>query len=131
MPLDLRTVGPVPVDRGPVSPSLTPVSVRGRISPTVNEITERDAAGGANADITFTFYQGQAAGHFVRFFYDGVELLAAQVRTLVGTETPGGTAVVTLPNATLLAQGNGQKQIFMKSILMPLRPMQATFNAHP
>ncbi|MCV9920812.1 hypothetical protein OIU19_18665 [Pseudomonas sp. BT-42-2] len=112
VPLDLRTVGPVPVDRGPVNPSLTPVSVRGRISPTVNEITERDVAGGANADITFTFYQGLAAGHFVRFFYDGVELLAAQVRTLVGTETPGGTAVVTLPNAILLAQGNGQKQIF-------------------
>lgn len=112
VPLDLRTVGPVPADRGPVNPSLTPVSVRGRISPTVNEITERDVAGGASADITFTFYQGLAAGHFIRFFYDGVELLAAQVRTLVGTETPGGTAVVTLPNAILLAQGNGQKQIY-------------------
>jgi len=110
VPVDLRTVGPIPDDEGPVNPRLTAVIVRGRGSAVDNVLTERDVD--ADADITFTFYERLAAGHFVRFFYDGVELLAAQVRTLTGAETPGSAVIVTLPRAIFLAQGNGPKHIF-------------------
>ena len=111
VPLDLRTVGPVPIDQGPVNTALTPVVVRGPASQTDNLIDSRDT--GQDGVITFTYYEGLAAGHVVRFFYDG-GTAADQVAELelVGNETVGTTVTVALPEAVITARGNGRKPIY-------------------
>ncbi|MFG0631754.1 hypothetical protein [Pseudomonas sp. xss_2] len=115
--LDLRTVGPGPnpgdLEEGPVNTALVPVTVSGAVDQLPNEITAND--GGADADITFTYYQGLAAGHVVRFFYDGEEL--PNPLTLSGTEVVGDTVVVPLSNAVFRRIGSGQKPIFYQVYL--------------
>ncbi|WP_194790545.1 hypothetical protein [Pseudomonas sp. UFMG81] len=106
VPVDLRTVGPVPGDEGPVNDALVPIVVRGTVSQQDNLITEADA--NDDAGITFTYYTEVGAGHVIKFFYDGKEL--AEVLTLVGNEA--GTKSVVLPRDVFLESGNGQKQAY-------------------
>lgn len=102
--VNLKTVGPRPIDPGPVNDQLVPLLIRGGVDRKDNEIGPADA--GVAASVSFTVYEGAALGHVVRFFYDGVSAGTYDVKD---TDAEGDVVALTLDWSLIRDHGNGTK----------------------
>lgn len=105
--VNLKTIGPPPIDPGPINDKLTPLLVRGGVDRQDNKIGPNDA--GQNASVTFTVYEGAAPGQVVRFFYDGVSAGTYEIKD---DDEHNNLVTLTLDWGLIRDHGNGTKEAY-------------------